>query len=206
MIRVMVRKEQCLAQNCFSLPAWDGLKQICPRIIHQADHFTQILLKSPNTFFPSRGVGRPRCLWPVAVGKFGRNMFGIAAEFEDVPLCQPGVLQELPSRVWQPFDIGPLFLHRKSFQCVREVNVGSAAFEQINHMLTESRVPPCVFLFCHPPRSFLSVRGWSSHGLELLGCPRYIFTIPACCSKRLLCSHPRWHTCLPAKSHERRNG
>jgi hypothetical protein len=142
----MIREQQRFSQDRLSLAMWDLLIQIRPRIFHQADHFAQVFLKLLNTFLPSRFVRRPGRLRPIAFGKFRRNMFGVAAEFQDIPLRQPRVLEELPSRMRKPLGIGSALTDRKSLQCVHEVYVRPAALEQIHQMFPESSIPPPSFL------------------------------------------------------------
>src|SRR5438874_5385578 len=72
---------------------------------HELLHFLKIATKCGNTLLPRFLVSRRGRLWPVSVWPFWRNMFRVATEFEDIPLGNSHVFEELPSRVWKSLDL-----------------------------------------------------------------------------------------------------
>src|SRR5438045_9394890 len=93
-----------------------------------------------NAFVPSGVVRRRSRFRPIALRKFGRDMLWIAAEFEDVPLRDADVLQQLPRGVRQSLRRGDAVVRWKIRQGIGESEVSLAASQELNQMCADGRI------------------------------------------------------------------
>src|SRR6266404_4268896 len=84
-IRVVIGQHQRLAENRLALSVRNRRAQIGLRVFHQLDHFLEVVLEFSHALRPGSFVLRSWGLRPVALGKTGRNMLCVAAEFQQVP-------------------------------------------------------------------------------------------------------------------------
>src|SRR6266699_1422456 len=137
MIGVVVRHEQRFAQDRLAVPMGNPGEQIGLRILHETDHFLEISHKCLHGLVPRGLIRRPRRCRPVPFGKSGGNMLGIAAEFQDVPLRDPRMFQELPAGMRQSRYKGSAFGLGEALDGVHEMDVRAAAFQKIDEVFAQ---------------------------------------------------------------------
>src|SRR5215472_967007 len=137
MIGVVVRHQQGLAQDCLALTMRNPGVQIRLWILHQADHLLEISPKALDGLGPRCSIRGPSCFRPVAFGKSGGNVLGVAAELQDVPLRDPRMLQELPAGMRQSRDKGSAFGLGETLDGVPEMDVRATALQQIDEVFTQ---------------------------------------------------------------------
>ena len=64
-------------------------------------------------------------------------MLRVPAEFQDVPLRDPGMLQKLPAGVRQSRDKCPALRFRKAFHGIYEMHVRPAPFQEEDEMFAQ---------------------------------------------------------------------
>jgi len=134
MIGVVVGEQQRLAQNGLSVAVGNLRIQIGLRAVHEADHFLEVAAERFHGFVPGSRVGRPRRLRPVALRKTRRNVLGVAAEFQDVPLRDSRMLQKLPAGVRQSGDEGSALRFGKTLDGIHEMNVRPASLQDVDEV------------------------------------------------------------------------
>src|SRR5215470_11832556 len=67
-------------------------------------------------------------------------MFGVAAEFQNIPLRDSRVLEQLPAGVWQTLHEAAALMRRETLNGVRKVHMRRATFEQIRQVLAQQTV------------------------------------------------------------------
>src|SRR5713101_1867997 len=102
---------------------------------------------------PRSALRDRHCDPPIAVGKIGRDMPGVAAEFEYVPLREADVLQQLPGGVLQPIRVNSAFFCGKIRQSIGDSDVCFAALQQFNKTFPKRSVrfwtlPHCLSTIC----------------------------------------------------------
>src|SRR5215467_5643331 len=140
MIRIVVRKKQRFAKNRLAVTMRNLRAQVGLGIFYQADHFFQVTLERLQSLVPGGRVRRTWRFRPIALRKSGRDMFRIAAEFENVPLRNPRMFQKLPARVWQSRDESAAFGFGEALDGVDEVNVRAAALQKVDEMFAQGFV------------------------------------------------------------------
>src|SRR5260370_20484826 len=140
MVGVMVRHQQRFAENRLPVAPGNLRKQICPRALRQFHHGVQAAVKPAHTFFPSRFRVRRFRIGPLAFGEFRGHVPGAAAEFHNIPLRNPQVLQQLPCSVRKAghprsAHLGPETANRRV-----EVHVRAASFEEIDDVPAQAMV------------------------------------------------------------------
>ncbi len=111
--------------------------QIGLRIRNELLHRLQILAELLNTLVPSSGTRWSIRFRPIILRPFGRLVFGVAAEFENIPLRQPKMLEQHPGRVRESVGFYAAQLLRHVFHDVVKPGVGAAAVKQINDVLAK---------------------------------------------------------------------
>src|SRR5712692_4261222 len=156
---MVICQHQRLAQNGLAVPMRNLRKQIRARILYQSNHLVQVVLELLHAFVPIGFAYRARRFWPIAFRKSGRDMLSVAAEFENVPLRDARMLQQLPTSVRQAGRKRTALVGRELFQRVHELHVRGAALQQIDHVLAQRRIvharafsmrafPRCTFPAC----------------------------------------------------------
>src|SRR5579864_7155415 len=92
-------------------------------------------------------------------------MVWIPAEFQDVPLRDPRMLQQLPARVRQSRSKRTALVRRKFLQRIHELHVRRSALQQIHQMLAQRSVAACGCIF-----SATSFRARALLALRLRSC------------------------------------
>src|SRR5579885_3224029 len=138
-IGVVVGKEESFSEHGLAFAMRKSREKIGARIPHKLDHGSKVALERLDAGVPCVFAGRVGRLGPVAAGKIRRDVIGIAAELEDVPLCDAGVLEKLPAGVAKAGSKRPALDFGKAFESVHEMNVSAAALEQISEMFAERR-------------------------------------------------------------------
>src|SRR5215469_13999066 len=158
MIGIVVGEEQSLTQYRLTITMGNLGIQIGLRVFHQADYFSQVALKRFYGFIPRSGIGRPRRLRPVAFGKTRRNVLGVAAELQDVPLRDARMLQELPPGVRESGDEGSALCFREILDGIHEMDVRPASFQEVDHVVAQCFVAIARSCFFAGYRLFLGGR------------------------------------------------
>src|SRR5258708_6921075 len=96
-VRVVVGYEQGFTQDGLAVSPWNARQQISLGIRNQILHRFQILAELLNAFVPRGCARRSLCFWPVSLRPFGRLVFAVAAEFENIPLPHPKLPHHHPS-------------------------------------------------------------------------------------------------------------
>ena len=143
-IGIVVGEDEGFAQNGLALAVGDFGVEIGARIFDELNHFAQIVFKGFDGFVPLFFARRDRGLRPVAFGKFGRDVRVIAAKFQNVPLGDADVFEELPPRVREALRVGAALGCGEAFDGVHEMDVGAAALQQGDELFAQS-----YFLFAH---------------------------------------------------------
>ena len=100
MIGVVIGYEDGLAKDRLPLTVRNRCKQVHARIHHQSLHLFDVVLKLGNARSPGRIVGRGFVSRPVADRELRGDVVWIPAEFENVPLADAYMLEQLPGSVW----------------------------------------------------------------------------------------------------------
>ncbi len=129
-VRIVVGQHQRFAQNCLALAVGDRRVEIGFWIFDEANHVAQVALESGDGVVPLLVVARGRGFRPVALGKFGRDVFAVAAEFQNIPLRDAGVFEELPPGVGEALRVGAALGRGEVLDGVHEMDVGAAALQQ----------------------------------------------------------------------------
>src|ERR1700676_887293 len=127
-ISIVIRKKKRFPQNGLPLTMRYFGEEVGARTSHQMDHLLQIALERRHAFGPRLFIGGRWRFWPVPARKSGRDMFGITAEVQNVPLRKPRVFEQLPARVRQCVSESSIFPGGEPFQCVHEMDVRASAF------------------------------------------------------------------------------
>lgn len=96
MVSIVVGDQERLAQDCLTITVRDQRKEISGWIGHELLQLFQVLAESLYRLFPERDVASGIRVRPIAFRKIRRDMFWVAAEFQNVRLGDPHVLQHLP--------------------------------------------------------------------------------------------------------------
>jgi hypothetical protein len=137
MIGIVIREHQRFAQNCLAVPVRYFREEIGFWILHQVDHLLQVALERRDAFVPFFFTGGRGGFWPISGGKWRRNVFRISTEFENVPLCEAGVFEQLPAGVGQSVRERSVFPGREIIECVREVDVRASTFQEVHDLLAQ---------------------------------------------------------------------
>src|SRR5579859_4363429 len=81
----------------------NGSGDVCLRIGDESAHLLCVMLKGFQAYFPGNGVMRRWALRPIARRPIRRNVHGIAAEFENIPLRDAHVLEQFPGGMRSAF-------------------------------------------------------------------------------------------------------
>src|SRR5258708_1379482 len=99
MVGIMVRDEQGFAQNSLASAVWNFGEEIRLAVGHKFLHRLEIPRERFQALVPGLGSGRDWRSGPVSGGPVWRNMFGVAREFQNIPLRNAHVLEQFPDRV-----------------------------------------------------------------------------------------------------------
>src|SRR5882724_739248 len=140
MIRIVVREHERFSQDGLFIAMRNLPEQIDARVSHQLNRGGEVATEILHALLPIRIARGRRCLRPITAGKIRRDMPGVTAKFQNVPLRDANVLEELPSGVPQPLGESAAQPRWKSLQRVFETHVSAASFEEVNDLLAESCV------------------------------------------------------------------
>jgi len=107
MIGVVIRREEGLAEDGLPFAMRKRLEQIGRLVFDQVYHPLEIRAECFHALVPRSFIRRSRRSGPISTGKFRRGMFRIESEFQDVPLRDSQMLQQLPWRVFRAFGLLP---------------------------------------------------------------------------------------------------
>jgi len=139
-ICVVVGEHQGFAQDGLAVAPWNFGEQICPWIADQFLHFFQVGAELVHAFRPGSGIGGRGGFRPVSLGPFWRDMFRIAAEFEDVPLGDAKVLEDHPGRMREVIWLLAAQVGWKIFDRVIKSGVSVSAGEESDEIFAERLV------------------------------------------------------------------
>src|SRR5437016_1577052 len=117
----------------------NGRKKIAFGITYKPAYGIQVGKKLLDTLFPDLRSFRFIARWPVLIGPLGRCMLHLQAEFQDVPLRNADMLQQLPRRMWSTFRLLATKFPRKFFKRAAYINVGFCFGQKIDDVLSERR-------------------------------------------------------------------
>ena len=136
-ISIVIGDEECFAQDRLAVTVRDFSEEIVGGIRNEILHLFQIAAKLLNRFIPKAGIAGTSRLWPITFGPFRRDVIRSAAEFQDVPLRDSHVLEHLPGRVGQAFNLLTAGFGRKVRDEVIERDVRVAATQQREQMIAQ---------------------------------------------------------------------
>jgi hypothetical protein len=136
-IRVMIGDKKGFTQDRLALAMRDRFEQVYMRIGNQVLHGLQVGPERGKRLVPRIPIGWRIAGGPVTVGEFGRDVPGIDAEAEDVPLGDPHVLDQAPGSVRQSFRPGTSERNRQASDCFLEIQVRMTSAQELQHMLTQ---------------------------------------------------------------------
>lgn len=137
MIGIVIGHKQRLAQDGLASAPRNWCIEIGVRIGDQVLHRFQIGPEGRDAFVPSLDVRRLIVAWPVVVGKRQFLVFRIAAEVENVTLCDTHVLEQLPCRMRKFRRMLPAEFFRPVGNGSIEIGVRGAASEQLDQVLAK---------------------------------------------------------------------
>lgn len=130
----MVGGDQDFTQQGLSGAVRQLRKQVCCLVAHQIAQRLQI---DEDLFDRSAPFGGPgdRTV-PITVRKIRRDVAGVPAEFENVPLSDANMFEEFPGGVGRILDTRVDLAYRKAPQRRREIDMGRPAVEKFEQVLT----------------------------------------------------------------------
>lgn len=140
MIGVVIGDEHGFTQDGLALAVRDASEEIRFRVLNQFDHGAQIGVEIANAAVPGGGVGRSGGGRPVAGRERRRDVAQIAAEFEDVPLGDAEMFEQLPERVSGARDFLPAEGGRDVLQDASGAGVGLLVAQQAHQVAAEGAV------------------------------------------------------------------
>ncbi len=133
-VGVVIGDQQSLAQQRLAVAPGELDEEVARRILNQVAHRLEVPAKSLDAGLP-RAVVRWRIVRrPIALGPRRRDVLGVAAELEDVPLGDPQVLDQPPRGVRLPLRPDAPQCGRQALHRGVEVEVGIAAAQQIDQV------------------------------------------------------------------------
>ena len=96
MIRIVIRDEKRFPKNRWPVAVGNRYKQIRRGVGYQILQGSQISAEGFQALFPSHRIRRRVPVRPVTIRERWRDVFWIPAEFEDVPLGDAHVFEEVP--------------------------------------------------------------------------------------------------------------
>src|SRR5208282_2598383 len=185
MICVVIGHQQGFAENGLAVAPWDSGQQVGLGIFYQILHRLEVLPEFFHTCIPNGGGRRSFCLRPIPFGPFRRDVFRVAAEFQNVPLRDAQVFQQHPERVGQAGRLLSKQFVRNVGDYFFELGVGATSIEQVNHMLAQHLVFILIFaVFFHGSRLLSIVASEPADRLMTLSAscsdfsPRYTRAMP----------------------------
>ena len=126
----VIRQQQCLPQQRLTGAVRNFGEEIGFFRRHQFLHGFLIPPHLPDARVPDRCAGRSFGLGPISLRPLWRDVFRVAAELQDVPLCDTNVFQQLPRRVLRTFGSLAAELRWKIRKSAIEIGVSVPAAEQ----------------------------------------------------------------------------
>jgi len=140
MVSVVVGGQQHFAQDSLAIAVRNPRVEVDRVVGNQTAESLQVLAETVNAAIPGLGIGRLGRRRPVAVREFRRFVFGVSAELQNVPLCDPHMFQNFPRRVGRTLGALAANLVGKVLNGVLESGVGMTALEELMEVLAESGV------------------------------------------------------------------
>src|SRR5581483_10865409 len=137
MIGVMIGDQKRFAQDGLPIAMRNFRVQIGFLVRDEFGHGLQIGAKATQAVVPGCRVSRRRALGPIAFGPGRRLMLRIAAEFQNVPLRDAHVLQQLPRAVRRAGWYCPAQPRRKIRHHRVEIGMRVASTQQVHKVLAE---------------------------------------------------------------------
>lgn len=133
-VRVVVGDEEGLAQDGLSVAPGNFGEEIGLGVFDERPHGLEVASKLLDALVPGGSVGRRGGFRPVSGGPGRRDVFGIAAELEDVPLSETEVFEEHPGGVGKVGGLRTAKRGWKIFDDDVEGGVGVAAVQKIEEV------------------------------------------------------------------------
>jgi hypothetical protein len=134
-IGIVIRHQESLPQERLTVPPREGRKEVTFRVLDQSNHLFQVLAKAGQALLPRRIRGWSRLGRPIPLGPVGAHILRIPTEFQDVPLTDPDVLQELPEGMGNSFGPEPLGLGGHILEDILQAPVGSPTLQQVDQVI-----------------------------------------------------------------------
>lgn len=129
-IGIVVGRQQRFAEHRLPVPVGNSRKKVHRFVAHHLAQRFQVAAEGAHAFIPGLLVGRRGFGGPVASGPVGRLVLRVPREFENVPLRNAQVLDQLPRRVLGAARLFAAQLRREILHRVIEGGVGVPALEQ----------------------------------------------------------------------------
>src|SRR5262249_432915 len=135
--------------------------------------------ESVDALIPGRLIRRCIATWPITIGERGRHVAGVTRKLQDVPLCDPHMLQEAPGRVRHARRFAPSQHTAQTPYRLLETNVSVSSPEQIQHVFPQGLVTVHGMSPCRRKSQFYGwmARASESARLQMLS-PHGPFAIP----------------------------
>src|SRR5271168_768278 len=136
-VGIVVCREQGLAQDGLAGAVRDAREQVRFRVGDEFAHGFAVAEEGADAFLPGCAVGRRGTLWPVAGGEVRRDVFGVAAELEDVVLSEAGVFEQLPGGIRDSHGTHAAKFCGEILQGIRPVGMGLAPADELPQLLAQ---------------------------------------------------------------------
>ena len=133
----MVGHKQGFAKDGLAVTPWDQGDQVGGRIGHQILHGLVVFVKCLHTPVPRYLGGRRQSVRPIAIRPRWRSVFGIAAEFQNVPLGNPHMLEETPGCMWKTLGLSALVVMRQIGEGRIEIQMCTTAPQEMQDMVAQ---------------------------------------------------------------------
>src|SRR6266853_6405009 len=137
MISVVVGEQERFAQDRLAVAVRNFSEEISRGIRNEIFHLFQITAEISDCFLPKFRIAGFVGPWPISFRPFRRSVTFVAAEFENVPLRDPHVLEHLPRSVGQALNPLAATLRLETSEKVFKVDVRVPATQQLQQMFAK---------------------------------------------------------------------
>src|SRR5258706_6201756 len=165
MISVVVGDQERFAQDRLAVAMRNLGEEISRGLRNEIFHLFQIAAELGNCFLPKFRIAGFVGPWQISFGQFRRSVIFVAAEFENVPLRDPHVLEHLPRSVGQVLNPLAATLRRETSEKVFKVDVRVAATQQLQQMFAKCLRVVIYHFVAILSENTASTWGWDRGGL-----------------------------------------
>ena len=139
-VGVVIGREQDLAEDGLAVAVRNLRVEVDGFIACEVDECAQISTELRDALVPRCIVGRRDARRPIAGWELGRNVLRVPREFQNVPLRDTQVLEQLPGGMGAPLRPLPAPLRRKVLHRVVESNVSVTSVEELGEVVAKRTV------------------------------------------------------------------